>query len=93
MQGLVAADVGVAVMPRLAVAMARRPAVVVLSLAEPVIERVTFIATRRGAYGSPAADAFRVALRSALPAAEDAELPLETYGLAHAVARPTRSAR
>ncbi|HUZ54387.1 MAG TPA: LysR family transcriptional regulator [Streptosporangiaceae bacterium] len=93
MQGLVAADVGIAVMPRLAVAMARRPGVIVLPLAEPVIERVTFIATRRGAYRSPAADTFRAALRSALSAAEDADLPLEAYDLAHAVAGPARTAR
>ena len=93
MQGLVAADVGVAVMPRLAIAMARRPGVAVLPLAEPVIERVTFIATRRGAYRAPAADAFRAALRSALAAAEDADLPLEVYDLAHAVAGPARTAR
>ena len=93
MQGLVAAGVGVAVMPRLAVAMARRPGVVVLPLAEPVIERVTFTATRRGAYRSPAADAFGAALRSALPAAEDADLPLEAYDLAHAVGGPARAGR
>jgi len=93
MQGLVAADVGVAVMPRLAIAIARRPGVVVLPLAQPVIERVTFIATRRGAYRAPAGDAFRSALRSALPAVQDADLPLEVYDLAHAVAGPAAAAR
>ena len=62
MQGLAAAGVGVALLPRLAVAIARRPGVVTVPLAEPVIERVTFVATRRGAYRSPAADAFSAVL-------------------------------
>lgn len=86
MQGLVAAGVGVALMPRLAVAIARRPGVVMIPLERPVIERVTFIATRFGAYKSPATDAFRAALRAAVPAAEDARLPLEAYDPEHAVA-------
>jgi len=90
MQGLVAAGVGVALLPRLAVAIARRPGVVMIPLTEPVIERVTFIATRRGSFKSPAADAFRTALRSGLSVAEDAELPLEAYDLEHAVAPPVR---
>jgi len=93
MQGLVAAGVGVALLPRLAVAIARRPGVVVIPLADPVIERVTFVATRRGSYRSSAADAFRAVLRTAVPAAEDADLPLEAYDLQHAVARPARPPR
>ena len=90
MQGLVAAGVGVALLPRLAVAIARRPGVAFLPLAMPVIERVTFIATRHGAYKSPVADAFRAALRTALAAAEDTALPLEPYDPEHAVAGPGR---
>ena len=91
MQGLVAASVGVALLPRLAAAIARRPGVALLPLAEPAIERVTFIATRRGAYRSPATEAFRSALRSALPAAEDPALPLESYDPEHAVAAAARA--
>jgi DNA-binding transcriptional LysR family regulator len=79
MQGLVAAGVGVAMLPRLAVAMARRPGVVLRPLRGLVIERVTFTATRAGAYRSPLTEAFRAALRQALPAIADAELPLETF--------------
>ncbi len=90
MQGLVAAGVGVALMPRLAVAIARRPGVVLLPLAEPVIERVTFIAARRGAYKSPVAEVFSSVLRSALPAAEDADLPLEAFDPEHVVGPRTR---
>ncbi|HXP21015.1 MAG TPA: LysR family transcriptional regulator [Streptosporangiaceae bacterium] len=88
MQGLVAAGVGVALLPRLAVAIARRPGVALIPLTELTIERVTFIATRRGAYKSPATEAFRTALRSALHAAEDASLPLEPYDPEHALAQP-----
>jgi len=92
MQGLVAAGVGVALMPRLAVAIARRPGVALIPLAEPVIERVTFIATRWDAYKSPVTEIFRAALRAALHAAEDASLPLEPYDPEHALAQPTASA-
>ncbi|HVB43964.1 MAG TPA: LysR family transcriptional regulator [Streptosporangiaceae bacterium] len=90
MQGLVATGVGVAVLPRLAVAIARRPGIALLPLAEPAIERVTFIVTRRGSYKSPAADAFGAALRGALEAASDPELPLEAYDLVHAVGAQPR---
>jgi len=67
------------------VAIARCTGVVFAQLARPVIERVTFVATRRGSYKSPVAEAFRSALRSALTAAEDPDLPLEAYDPAHAV--------
>lgn len=93
MQGLVAAGVGIAVLPRLAVAIARRPGVVVVPLARSVIERVTFVATRKGAYRSPVAEVFRSALRDALPAAQDDELPLEAYDPQHATAPAGRPAR
>lgn len=55
-------------------------------LDETVIERVTFIATRAGCYRSPAAGAFRTALCSALPAADQAAaLPLEVFDPGQAV--------
>jgi len=93
MQGLVAAGVGVALLPRLAIAITRRPGVVIVPLAEPVIERVTFVATRRGSYKSSAAEVFHSVLRTAVSAAEDAELPLEAYDLEHAVAPPDLPSR
>jgi DNA-binding transcriptional LysR family regulator len=80
MQGLVAAEVGVALLPRLATAIAQRPGLVFRPRDEPVIERVTFIATRAGSYRSPAENAFWAALCSALPAADRAAaLPLEAF--------------
>jgi DNA-binding transcriptional LysR family regulator len=80
MQGLVAAGVGIALMPRLATAIAQRPGVVFRPLAETVIERVTFIATRAGAYRSPVLDAFRAALRAAVTSADEAAaLSLEAF--------------
>jgi DNA-binding transcriptional LysR family regulator len=78
-QGLVAAGVGIALLPRLAVAMSRRPGVALLALSELVIERVTFIATRSGAYRSPLTDAFRAALRQAVAGVSDPDLPLEDF--------------
>jgi DNA-binding transcriptional LysR family regulator len=91
MQGLVAAGIGVAVLPRLAVAMARRPGVVITRLTKPVIERITFVATRKGAYRSQVAEAFRSTLRGAVGSAEDPGLPLEIYDLAHAAGLPESS--
>jgi DNA-binding transcriptional LysR family regulator len=85
-QGLVAAEVGVALLPRLAVAMSRRPGVALLALSELVIERVTFIATRSGAYRSPLTDAFRAALRQAVAGISDPVLPLEDFELQQTVA-------
>src|SRR6516165_9253207 len=85
-QGLVAAGVGVALLPRLAVAMSRRPGVALLALSELVIERVTFIATRSGAYRSPLTDAFRAALREAVAVISDPALPLEDFAPRQAVA-------
>ncbi len=93
MQGLVAAGLGVALIPRLAAAIARRPGVRLLPLAGPAIERVTFVATRLGGYRSPTVEAFRAALSAALPAVEDHGLPLESYDLEHAVAAPGSRAR
>ena len=85
-QGLVAAGVGVALLPRLAVAMSRRPGVALLPLSDLVIERVTSIATRSGAYRSPLTDAFRTALRQAVAGISDPVLPLEDFEPQHAVA-------
>ena len=85
-QGLVAAGVGVALLPRLAVAMSRRPGVALLALSELVVERVTFIATRSGAYRSPQTDAFRAALRQAVAGISDPTLPLEEFEPQQAVA-------
>jgi hypothetical protein len=66
--------------PRLATAIAQRPGVVFRPLAETVIERVTFIATRAGAYRSPVLDAFRAALRAAVTSADEAAaLSLEAF--------------
>ena len=86
MQGLVAAGVGVALLPRLAVAMSRRPGVAMLALSDLAVERVTFIATRSGAYRSPLTDAFRAALRQAVAAVSDPVLPLEAFEPQQAVA-------
>ena len=85
-QGLVAAGVGVALLPRLAVAMSRRPGVALLPLSDLVIERVTFIATRSGAYRSPLTDEFRAALRQAVAGISDPALPLEDFEPQQAVA-------
>jgi hypothetical protein len=62
--------------------MSRRPAVALLAL----IERVTFIATRSGAYRSPLTDAFRAALRQAVAGISDPVLPLEEFEPQQAVA-------
>src|SRR5215472_6022223 len=78
MQGLVAAGVGVALLPRLAVAMSQRPDVILRPLDRTVIERVTFIATRSGAYRSPLVTAFRAALPG---------LPLEMFEPEHDTAQ------
>jgi DNA-binding transcriptional LysR family regulator len=86
MQGLVAAQIGVALMPRLATAIAQRPGLLFRPLNETIIERVTFIATRAGAYRPPVVDAFRAALRTAVAAADQAAAwPLETFDPGHAV--------
>jgi DNA-binding transcriptional LysR family regulator len=86
MQGLVAAGVGVALLPRLAVAMARRPDVALVALSDLVIARVTFVAARTGAYRSPITEAFRAALRQAVSGVCDPDLPLEVFEPLAAVA-------
>lgn len=88
MQGLVAAGVGVALLPRLAVAVAQRPDVILRPLDRTVIERVTFIATRARAYRSPLVTAFRAALRMATSTVAPAGLPLEMFEPEHDTAQP-----
>jgi DNA-binding transcriptional LysR family regulator len=88
MQGLVAAGVGVALLPRLAVAVSRRPDVILRPLDNTVIERVTFIATRAGAYQSPLVTAFRAALRMAAAAVAAPGLPLEMFEPERDTAQP-----
>jgi DNA-binding transcriptional LysR family regulator len=88
MQGLVAAGVGVALLPRLAVAVSRRPDVILRPLDNTVIERITFIATRAGAYQSPLVTAFRAALRMAAAAVAAPGLPLEMFEPEHDTAQP-----
>ena len=53
-----------------------------------VIERVTFVATRAGAYQSPLAAAFRAALRMAASAVAAPGLPLEMFEPEYDIARP-----
>jgi hypothetical protein len=89
MQGLVAAGVGVALLPRLAVAVSQRPDVILRPLDNTVIERVTFIATRSGAYRSPLVTAFRAALRMAASTIAAPGLPLEMFEPEHVTAQPT----
>ena len=88
MQGLVAAGVGVALLPRLAVAVSHRPDVILRPLDSTVIERVTFIATRSGAYRSPLVTAFRAALRIAASTVAAPGLPLEIFEPEHVTAQP-----
>jgi DNA-binding transcriptional LysR family regulator len=88
MQGLVAAGVGVALLPRLATAVAQRPDVILRPLDNTVIERVTFIAARAGAYRSPLVTAFRAALRMAASAIAPPGLPLEMFEPGHVSAQP-----
>jgi DNA-binding transcriptional LysR family regulator len=81
MQGLVASGVGIAVLPRLAAAIALRPGIVIKPLAPRTLERVTFIASRAGFAHTAAADALRSALRRSSTRVGLDELPLETFDL------------
>jgi len=74
-------------LPRLAVAMQHRPDVVLRALDSTVIERVTSIATRSGAYRSPLVTAFRAALRMAASTVAAPELPLEMFEPEHDTAQ------
>ena len=77
MQGLVAGGVGVGLVPRLAAGLSNHPGVVLRPLAERLIERVTFIATRSGAYRSPAAQVITSLLHQEVREATPSGLPLE----------------
>jgi DNA-binding transcriptional LysR family regulator len=93
MQGLIAGGVGVALLPRLACAFTLKPGVVVRPLGEQLIERVTFIATRTGAYRAPTVGTIRQLLRDALQHATISELPLEPFDFEHPTASLPRPAR
>lgn len=77
MQGLVAAGVGVALVPRLTRAMAVRPEVALRSVRGSDIRRVVAIVSRSGGYTSPAASALRAALHQAVTDVDHRALPLD----------------
>src|SRR5579875_1542255 len=87
MQGLVASGVGIAVLPRLAAAIAIRPGVAVRPLAPRTLERVTFLGSRAGFAQTAAASALRAALRAASTRIGRDELPLETFDIPRAAVR------
>jgi DNA-binding transcriptional LysR family regulator len=93
MQGLVAGGVGVALLPRMACTFTSKPGVVLRPLAEPLIERVTFMATRTGAYRSPAVETLRRLLRDGLQHATNPALPLEPFDFEPPTTSPPRPAR
>jgi DNA-binding transcriptional LysR family regulator len=76
-QGLVAAGVGVALVPRLVRAMAVRPEVLMRPVAGAEITRVVSIVSRAGGYMSPAAGVLREALHESVAAVDDPALPLD----------------
>jgi DNA-binding transcriptional LysR family regulator len=77
MQGLVAAGVGVALVPRLIRAMAVRPEVALRPVRGTDIVRVVALVARSGGYRSPAASALRLALHDAVADVDHAALPLD----------------
>jgi hypothetical protein len=77
MQGLVAAGVGVALVPRLVSAMALRSEVVLRPISGSDITRVVAITSRAGGYTSPAVLAMAAALHEAVAAIDDPALPLD----------------
>jgi DNA-binding transcriptional LysR family regulator len=76
-QGLVAAGVGVALVPRIVRAMALRDEVVLRPITRASITRVVAITARAGGYASPASEAMRAALHVAIDAIDDPWLPLD----------------
>jgi DNA-binding transcriptional LysR family regulator len=76
-QGLVAAGVGVALVPRLVRAMAVRPEVLMRPVAGAEITRVVSIVSRADGYISPAAGVLRHALHESVAAVDDPALPLD----------------
>jgi DNA-binding transcriptional LysR family regulator len=93
MQGLVAGGVGVALIPRLAAGLYNRPGVVLRPLAEPLIERVTFIVSRAGAYRSRAAQAIASLLHEEVRGATPSGLPLEALEVEPSTPLPRRTGR
>jgi DNA-binding transcriptional LysR family regulator len=77
MLGLVTGRVGVALIPRLAANLTANRGVVLRPLADKLIERLTFIASRRGAYRSPTVDTIETLLRLQITVATPPDLPLE----------------
>ena len=77
MQGLVAAGVGVALVPRLISALALRPEVVLRPISGSDITRVVAITTRAGGYTSHAVLGMAAALHEAIAAIDDPALPLD----------------
>jgi DNA-binding transcriptional LysR family regulator len=63
--GLVAAGVGIAVVPSLAMQRGAYPSIKILRLTDPVISRTLVLVARRGAYLSPAAQALYDMIRGA----------------------------
>jgi DNA-binding transcriptional LysR family regulator len=76
-QGLVAAGVGVALVPRLVRAMAIRPEIVLRPVDGTDIVRVVAIVSRSGGYASSAAVAMRAALHASVAGLDDPELPFD----------------
>ena len=77
MQGLVAAGVGVALVPRLVSAMALRSEVVLRPISGSDITRVVAITSRAGGYTSAAVLGMAAALHEAIAAIDDPALPLD----------------
>jgi DNA-binding transcriptional LysR family regulator len=76
-QGLVAAGVGVSIVPRLIQAMSVRPEVVFRPINDSLITRVVSIVTRAGGYTSQAAATLRDALRTSVAEVDNSSLPLD----------------
>jgi DNA-binding transcriptional LysR family regulator len=87
-QGLVAAGVGVSIVPRLVQAMSVRPEVVFRPINESRITRVVSIVSRAGGYTSHAAAAMREALHASVAQIDDNPLPLD-----RAAQKPRRAVR
>jgi DNA-binding transcriptional LysR family regulator len=79
MLGLVTGRVGVALIPRLAASLTANRGVVLRPLAEKLIERLTFIGSRRNSYRSPAVDTIETLLRHEVSVATPPHLPLEAF--------------
>jgi DNA-binding transcriptional LysR family regulator len=89
-QGLVAAGVGVAIVPRIVRAMVLRPEVILRPITGTDITRVVAITSRAGRYASPASEAMRAALHAAIDAIDDSLLPLDRARASPAADRDSR---